>query len=137
MCSEPVTFGGGLTIVKGWAFGRAGRNRPLSSQWEYHFASIWAGSKVLSRALSVMARRFASDGQSAQVASATVLPEFAATVPLRTIRRNQGTSCRSTVFPSIRARMREWAEFSLSESDEGGVPPLAPHGPRSDTRREG
>src|SRR3546814_20665480 len=77
----------------------------------------------------LMARRFASDGQSAQVASATVLPEFAATVPLRTIRRNQGTSCRSTVFPSIRARMREWAEFSLSESDEGGVPTLALHGP--------
>ena len=29
MCSEPVTLGGGLTIVHGSASGRSGRNRPF------------------------------------------------------------------------------------------------------------
>src|SRR3546814_1859747 len=38
MCSAPVTFGGGLTIVNGVASGRAGRNSPrLSHSWA-HFA---------------------------------------------------------------------------------------------------
>src|ERR1700712_2786210 len=71
ICSEPVTFGGGLTMVKGWASGRSGRKRPFVSQCAYHFASIAAGSKVLSRAVpdvsAVMRRGFASGGCGAQV----------------------------------------------------------------------
>src|SRR5690606_26833905 len=53
ICRLPVTLGGGLTMVKGVASGRAGRNNPLSSQWAYHRASIAAGSKVLARVLAV------------------------------------------------------------------------------------
>ena len=30
MCSEPVTLGGGMTIVNGSASGRSGRNSPLA-----------------------------------------------------------------------------------------------------------
>ena len=52
MWSEPVTLGGGMTMVKGSASGRSGRNRPRVSQCSYHLASIGPGSKVL--ASSVM-----------------------------------------------------------------------------------
>ena len=48
MCRLPVTLGGGFTIVYGSAWGRLGRNAPVDSQCAYHFASIAAGSKVLS-----------------------------------------------------------------------------------------
>ena len=41
-------FAGGMTIVNGSAPGRSGRNRPCDSQCSYHFASMAAGSKVLS-----------------------------------------------------------------------------------------
>jgi hypothetical protein len=58
MWSEPVTLGGGLTIVHGSASGRSGRNRPFSSQWEYQRVSIAAGSKVFGS--SVMERRLAA-----------------------------------------------------------------------------
>ena len=51
--SEPVTLGGGMTMVNGSASGRSGRNSPFSSQWAYQRDSISAGSKVLGS--SVMA----------------------------------------------------------------------------------
>src|SRR5688500_9730 len=47
MCKDPVTLGGGLTMVNGCASGRSGRNSPFSSQCAYHFASMAAGSNVL------------------------------------------------------------------------------------------
>ena len=65
MCSEPVTLGGGMTIVNGSASGRSGRNRPFSSQCAYQRASIAAGSKVLGS--SVMAARL--DDEPARHAS--------------------------------------------------------------------
>src|SRR5690349_4013919 len=49
--SEPVTFGGGMTIVNGSASSRAGRNRLLSSQWGYQRDSMAPGSKVLGSSL--------------------------------------------------------------------------------------
>ena len=54
MCSEPVTLGGGMTMVKGSASFRSGRNSPCPSQWAYQRASIGPGSNVL--ASSVMRR---------------------------------------------------------------------------------
>src|SRR3546814_4753479 len=48
MWSEPVTLGGGITIVKGSASGRSGRNAPELSQCGYQRASMAAGLKVLS-----------------------------------------------------------------------------------------
>src|SRR3546814_2291703 len=48
MWSEPVTLGGGITIVKGSASGRSGRNAPELSQCGYQRASMTAGLKVLS-----------------------------------------------------------------------------------------
>src|SRR3546814_5913386 len=55
--SDPVTLGGGLTIVKGCASGRSGRNNPLLSQCGYQRASMAEGSKVFGNSL-VMTRRF-------------------------------------------------------------------------------
>src|SRR3546814_14947552 len=55
--SDPVTLGGGLTIVKGCASGRSGRNSPLLSQCGYQRASMAEGSKVFGNSL-VMTRRF-------------------------------------------------------------------------------
>src|SRR3546814_20768247 len=49
ICSAPVTFGGGLTIVNGVASGRAGRNSSRLSHSRAHFASMAAGSKVFSK----------------------------------------------------------------------------------------
>ena len=46
MCSEPVTFGGGITMVNGSASRRSGRpalNAPASSQSRDMRASISAG----------------------------------------------------------------------------------------------
>src|SRR3546814_10536323 len=77
MCSAPVTFGGGLTIVKGVASGRDGRNSPrLSHSWA-HFASIAAGSNVFSigimrRALPAMVRRGKGERVSFPFASSEV-----------------------------------------------------------------
>ena len=51
MCSEPVTLGGGLTIVHGSAPGRSGRNSPSLSQCAYQRNSISAGSKVFGSSL--------------------------------------------------------------------------------------
>jgi dipeptidyl aminopeptidase/acylaminoacyl peptidase len=51
MWSEPVTFGGGMTIVHGCASGRSGRNRPSPSQCTYHRCSIAVGSKVFGSSL--------------------------------------------------------------------------------------
>src|ERR1700704_4727177 len=51
MCSEPVTFGGGMTMVKGLASRRSGRpalNAPLSSQIRDMRPSISAGWEVFS-----------------------------------------------------------------------------------------
>jgi hypothetical protein len=39
MCSEPVTFGGGITIEKVAPPEVAGSNSPAFSQWLYHFDS--------------------------------------------------------------------------------------------------
>ena len=44
MCSEPVTLGGGMTMVNGSASWRAGRKWPPSSQCWYQRASMAAGS---------------------------------------------------------------------------------------------
>src|SRR3569623_3048848 len=57
MCSEPVTFGGGMTIVHGVASGRSGRNRPRSSQCAYQRASMLCGSKVLGSSLMRCGKR--------------------------------------------------------------------------------
>ena len=59
MWSEPVTLGGGITMVNGFAHQRAicGWKRPPSSQCAYQRDSISAGSKVLGS--SVMAARVA------------------------------------------------------------------------------
>ena len=43
MWSEPVTLGGGMTMVNGSASGRDGRNRPFASQWAYQRDSIVGG----------------------------------------------------------------------------------------------
>ena len=51
MCSEPVTFGGGMTMVKGTASFRSGRNRPCPSQWAYQRASIGPGSNVFANSV--------------------------------------------------------------------------------------
>ena len=51
MCSAPVTFGGGITMVKGSAPARSGRpasNAPASRQARETRSSTEAGSKVLS-----------------------------------------------------------------------------------------
>src|SRR5438067_13608547 len=63
MCSEPVTFGGGMTMVNGSASLRSGRNSPCPSQWAYQRASIGPGSKVFGSSvmgwrLAGVARRF-------------------------------------------------------------------------------
>src|SRR5689334_2893091 len=83
MCRLPVTLGGGLTMVNGCASGRSGRNRPFASQWAYHFASIAAGSKVLSSSI-VIARghasaalevqRFAGEGHASACETAVFRP---------------------------------------------------------------
>src|SRR3546814_14886346 len=59
MCSAPVTFGGGLTIVKGVASGRCGRNSPRLSHVWANFASIAAGLNVFSIGIK---RRALPDG---------------------------------------------------------------------------
>src|SRR5687768_3733198 len=51
--SEPVTLGGGMTMVQGSASARSGRNRPSFSQCAYQRASISAGSKVLGSSVMV------------------------------------------------------------------------------------
>ena len=48
---EPVTLGGGMTIVHGSRSGRSGRNRPPLSQCWYQRCSIAAGSKVFGSSL--------------------------------------------------------------------------------------
>src|SRR5436305_4285174 len=47
MCSEPVTLGGGMTMVNGSSAGRSGRNSPSRSQCAYQRSSMLLGSKVL------------------------------------------------------------------------------------------
>src|SRR4029078_9033234 len=47
MWSDPVTLGGGMTIVHGVASGRSGRNSPRLSQCAYQRSSMLLGSKVL------------------------------------------------------------------------------------------
>src|SRR3954454_1751530 len=51
MCSDPVTLGGGMTIVHGFRSGRSGRNSPALSQCAYQRSSIVRGSKVLGSSL--------------------------------------------------------------------------------------
>ncbi len=57
ICSEPVTLGGGMTIVHGVASGRSGRNRASSSQCAYQRSSIARGLEILGK-LAHVARRF-------------------------------------------------------------------------------
>src|SRR4051812_7147986 len=64
MWSEPVTLGGGMTMVNGSASGRSGRNRPSASQRAYQRDSISAGSKVL--ASSVIWEALAETNPSCQ-----------------------------------------------------------------------
>jgi hypothetical protein len=104
MCRLPVTLGGGLTMVKGCASGRSGRNRPFASQWAYHFASIAAGSKVLSSAVSVMGRRLCQRGARALIGGK---PRF----------NRRLAEARN--FPASPAAMRDRADFTIETDAEG------------------
>ena len=65
MWSEPVTLGGGMTIVHGVASGRVGRNSPSPSQCAYQRSSIARGSKVLGSSVMrrALSRQRCSDAQ--------------------------------------------------------------------------
>src|SRR5437870_2473909 len=87
ICSEPVTLGGGITIVNGSASGRAGRNMPSLSHFAYQRASISAGSKVFGS--SVMPALLARRRVSATPSEPLIEPAMHLAVPLDRVLRLQ------------------------------------------------
>jgi phospholipid/cholesterol/gamma-HCH transport system permease protein len=84
-------------------------------------AAVGAGA-VLSVMASVMAPRFASAAKRRQDFAPVRCSLGVAAMPPH-------APCRSSVYSPIQGGMREWADFTLAETQDGAVPTLALKGP--------